>query len=342
MTLADEERLVAFCDVLGQEQAVRVLQKALAGGRLAHAYLFYGSSGVGKKRTAIAFAKALYCISADTDACDACVACHKIANGNHPDVVLITPEEVTIKIDQVRTIQHRLSYKPYEAQRITIIFDGCEHLTPPAANALLKTLEEPPDSALLLLLTGNKDALPATIVSRCRLIPFQPLALEHLRSIFTQQGMDTDTAALAASLAEGRVDHFSPEDFSQTLAMRQTAYTILQDVTQAEGIVPFLKARQLAGKRDQCEELLRWLSLFIRDLTMLRVAPTVLLHNHDLRTELASLAHRLPLERLIEAFEHLQRLRTYLSLNGNPQLIFEQLLIQIHQAFTVTAQPDRQ
>lgn len=318
-----------------------MLQQVLAGERVAHAYLFYGPSGVGKKLTADQFIKALYCSSASLDACGSCATCRKIADGNHPDVVWVTSTETSIKIDQVRTVQHRLSYKPYERQRTTVIIDGCEHLTLPAANALLKTLEEPPDNALLLLLTGHKDALPITIVSRCQLVPFQPLTPAHLYTIFTRHGMDSETARLAAALAEGQADRFSAENFSQTLDLRQTAYTVLQNVAQAKGMTPFLQARQLASKRERCDGLLYWLSLFLRDLTILKVAPAARLHNHDLHTALVPLAQRAPLDRLLEAYAQIQQLRSYLGLNSNPQLIFEQSLIHIQQTLTARASTQR-
>jgi DNA polymerase-3 subunit delta' len=327
---------MAFCEVLGQERAIKMLQKALVGERLAHAYLFYGPSGVGKKLAACQFIKALYCSATSPDACGACAACRKITDGNHPDVVWVTAEETSIKIDQVRTIQHRLSYKPYEQQRSTVVFDGCEKLTLPAANALLKTLEEPPANTLLLLLTGHKDALPVTIVSRCQLVPFVPLTAAHLYTIFTRHGMEPESARLAAALAEGQADRFAAENFSRTLDLRQTAYTVLQDVTHTKSMTPFLQARQLAGKREQCEELLHWLSLFLRDLTVLKVAPSARLYNDDLQMDLAPIAQRAPLYQLIDAFAQLQQFRSYLSLNSNPQLIFEQSLMQIHQ--TLTAQ----
>ena len=332
---------MAFSEILGQERAVRMLQNVLTGERLAHAYLFYGPSGVGKKLAADQFVKALYCPSAGSDACGVCAACRKIADGNHPDVVRITAAEASIKIDQVRTVQHRLSYKPYERQRTTVIFDGCEHLTLPAANALLKTLEEPPDNTLLLLLTGHKDALPITIVSRCQLVRFQPLAPNHLCTIFTQHGMDPETAHLAAALSEGRADRFSADHFSQTLDCRQTAHSVLQNVAQEKGMTPFLQARQLASKREQCEELLHWLALFLRDLAILKAAPAVQLHNHDLHAELAPIAQRAPLEQLIEVFNRLQQLRANLGLNGNPQLIFEQSLIHIQQTLTARGATQR-
>jgi DNA polymerase-3 subunit delta' len=237
----------------------------------------------------------------------------------------------SIRIEHIRTLQHRLSYKPYENQRLSIIIDGCEWLTPPAANALLKTLEEPPTNALLLLLTGNKEALPLTIVSRCQLVPFRPLAVDHIRTILTQQGIDAATATLVAMLSEGRLDTFAQRNFSQVLASRQKAHTLLANATHARMATEFMQARQLAGKREACEELLHWLTLLCRDLVTLKVAPTRMLYNDDLRSDLADLAHHLALDPLLEAFACIEQQHAYLRMNLNPQLVFERLLLQLEQ-----------
>lgn len=332
---------MAFHNIVGQERALLLLHKALAGARLAQAYLFYGPPGVGKKLTALQFVKTLYCLSASPDACDNCAACHKIATGNHPDVVLITPDGTSIKIEQIRALQRQLSYKPYENQRTAIIIDGCEFFTPPAANALLKILEEPPAHTLLLLLAGKREALPLTIISRCQLVPFRPLTPAEIRAILERQGVDQHTATLAATLVEGRLDRWQQTDFTQALATRQSAYNVLQNIAQARGITPFIHARQLAGKPEQCEELFGWLSLFCRDLIMLQVAPGIRLYNQDRRQELTSLARRIPLERLLGTFDLLQQLRTYLSMNLNPQLLFEQVLVQLQQALALPHDPPR-
>ena len=164
-------------------------------------------------------------------------------------VVVINPEGMSIRIEHIRAMQRQLGYKPYESQRTIIIIDGCESLTPPAANALLKTLEEPPASALLLLLTSKKDALPLTIISRCQQISFRPLAPPHIRAILTQQGVDEPTAALVATLAEGRVDTWMQTEISQVLARRQSAYTLLQERGHTKSMPLFLLARQWAGSR---------------------------------------------------------------------------------------------
>jgi DNA polymerase-3 subunit delta' len=330
---------MAFRDIMGQDRALLLLQKAVAESRLSHAYLFHGLSGVGKRFTAVQFIKTLYCSASPRDTCDTCTACRKIDAGNHPDVIFVTPEDTSIKIEQIRAIQRRLSFKPYENQRTTVLIESCELLSPPAANALLKTLEEPQTNALLILLTSKKEALPLTIVSRCQLVPFRPLSPHHLRTIFERQGVDSATAALAASLTEGQLDRLHGVELSQLLTMRQNAYNVLQDILSAQGLTSFLQARKLVSKRDQCDEILRWLALLCRDLTILLVAPNTSLYNQDLHAELTTFTQRLRLEPLLEMFERIQQLRIHLTMNMNPQLLFEQLLVQLQDLWAPPARP---
>jgi len=324
---------MALQEILGQEHAIRLLSNVLAQARLAHAYLFAGPAGVGKHLAARQFAKALYCsapsLSAEYDACDACTACHKIDTGNHPDVVEMGPEGNSIRIEHIRTLQHRLSYKPYEDQRMTVILDGCERLTLPATNALLKTLEEPPAYALLLLLTSNKTALPLTITSRCQLIPFRALTPVHLRTILEQQGIDVETAAMTAMLSQGGLGEYG--GLSEALAVRQRAYTLLTEVMHDRAPTVFTQARKLAGKREPCEALLQWTGLLCRDLVMLHVAPNRPLYNDDLRAELRALAHQLSLDALLDASVFISQMQQFLGMNLNPQLVFERFVIHLQQ-----------
>jgi DNA polymerase III gamma/tau subunit len=111
--------------------------------------------------------------------------------------------------------------------------------------------------------------------------------------------------------------------------MRQSAYNVLQDILQARGLASFLQARKLASKREQCEELFRWLALLCRDLTILTVAPNTPLYNQDLYADLATFTPRFQLDHLLHMFESIQQLRTHLTMNLNPQLLFEQLLVQL-------------
>lgn len=322
---------MSFRDVHGQEHAVLLLQKALATARMAQAYLFSGPPGIGKRLTALQFAKAIACQNNLDDACEQCSACHKVNTGNHPDVVCVGPEGASIRIEHIRAIQRQLGYKPYESQRTVIIIDGGDLLTAPAANALLKTLEEPPPTGLLILLTSKKDALPITIVSRCQHIPFRRLASEHVRRLLEQQGVEPHTAVLAATLTEGSLSIGTQTEVAHMLTRRQQAYALLQAQIKPPATPLFLQARQLAGTREQCDELLHWLTLFCRDLIILKVTSTILLYNQDLGAELRHLAQRASVEQLLTLFASLEQLREYLSMNLNAQLTLERVLMHLQQ-----------
>jgi DNA polymerase-3 subunit delta' len=320
---------MAWHDILGQEHALRLLRNALEHSRLAHAYLLAGPPGVGKHLTARQCAKAVSCLVQATDACDTCTACKKIDAANHPDVLDVEPDGSSIRIEQIRTIQQRLSYRPYEQDRIVIILDGCEWLTPPATNALLKTLEEPPGHALLLLLTSHKTALPLTITSRCQLVPFRALTPTHLRTILERRGVERDDATLSVMMSHGGLT--TSEQIAVALEARGQAHTLLAEVVQHHAPAVFLRARQLAGKRDQCEALLDWVILLCRDLVMLNVAPSRPLYNDDLRSDLEPLARQLTVDPLLETCALAEQLRQYLGMNLNPQLVFERFVMCFEQ-----------
>ena len=327
---------MAWHDILGQANALRLLRNALDHARLAHAYLLAGPPGVGKHLTARQFAKAVSCPVQPTDACDTCTTCKKIDADNHPDILDIGPDGNAIRIEQIRTIQQRLSYRPYEQDHIVIILDGCERLTPPATNALLKTLEEPPGHALLLLLTNHKTALPLTITSRCQLVPFRALTPAHLRTILERRGIEREEATISVMMAQGGMT--TSEQITAALEVRGQAHTLLAEVLHHNAQAVFLRARQLAGKRDQCEALLDWLILLCRDLVMLQVAPSRPLYNHDLRSDLEPLIRQVSVDPLLETCTLAEQLRQYLSMNLNPQLVFERFVMRVEQ---LVGQPQR-
>lgn len=178
-----------FSEIVGQEVAVNILKKSIENNRCAHAYLFVGPEGVGKRTTAIAFAKGLNCHSSSSDGCDRCDSCIKIENGKHPDVELITPREagLAISIEQIRKLQRSVSYKPLEAKWKVYIVDDAADATEEAANCLLKTLEEPPPQVIIILVTENIYRLLSTVRSRCQLVLFRQIPRNLIEKILVHQ-----------------------------------------------------------------------------------------------------------------------------------------------------------
>jgi DNA polymerase-3 subunit delta' len=202
---SDRSLPVARCSlpaaaIIGHQEAVAALNRSLADGRLAHAYLFAGPTGVGKATLALELAKALNCRAADAP-CNACSVCRRIDAGKHPDVECIRPGGICdvsehdhsadvnrdIRICQVRRTERVLGVAPYEGGRRVVILDPAEALNAQAADAFLKTLEEPPDGAVIVLVTANEGALSETIRSRCRRVPFRPLSSGEVQSALIER-----------------------------------------------------------------------------------------------------------------------------------------------------------
>ncbi|HZK49599.1 MAG TPA: DNA polymerase III subunit delta' [Thermoleophilia bacterium] len=191
-----------FADILGQTLALTSLRQALAHGA-SHAYLFAGPAGVGKSDTALAFAAGLAC---PDRGCGACETCRRVLEGLHPDVEIVSPEGAFITIDQIREINREVVMRPFEASvRVYVLLDA-HTLKNEAANALLKTLEEPPPHAHFILVTDSPQALPQTVVSRCRRVLFtsvaSPVLAAHLVAAYGLSEVE--------ALAFARVAHGSP------------------------------------------------------------------------------------------------------------------------------------
>ncbi|MBO8125635.1 MAG: DNA polymerase III subunit delta' [Firmicutes bacterium] len=179
--------MLAFSEIIGQDRAKKILQRTIRTGRVGHAYLLVGPEGTGKKSLALAFAAALNC-SAENKPCGLCRSCRRIAEGNHPDLVVFEPEGRSFKIEQIRRLQQLIAFKPYEGNYKVFILDGAESFTDQAANSLLKTLEEPPLHSVLILL-ANKNLLLPTITSRCTVVPVQPLPDETIAQVLQERGV---------------------------------------------------------------------------------------------------------------------------------------------------------
>lgn len=191
-------------EILGQKPAITLLYNALKKGKLAHAYLFCGPKGVGKKSTAIAFLYHLFCQINSDEPCGSCLACKKIDRENHPDIYKVSPEIKDIKIDTVRSVERFLRTGPIEGPYKVILFEEAEKLNPEAGNALLKSLEEPPPYALFILLTEHPNQILPTIISRSQIVRFGPLPQGLIKEyLINSLRFEEDYAQSLAELSQG-------------------------------------------------------------------------------------------------------------------------------------------
>ncbi len=204
-----------FDEIRGQERALDFLRAALKGGRFPHAYLFTGPVGVGKFSTAVRFGAALNCREERGAGCGKCRVCRGFVSGRHSDLLVLRALEgkSEISVEQVREMIKTLYFPPFEADIRVAVVDEAESLNRFAANSLLKTLEEPPDRSLIILVASELSRLPVTIVSRCQVVRFGPLADDLIREYVVRSGVvDDERVDFAVSYAGGSLRRALEED----------------------------------------------------------------------------------------------------------------------------------
>lgn len=321
-----------FRQILGQEQVLRHLKTAMRRERLAHAYLFLGPEGVGKASVARALAAALNCAQPweDGDACGVCPSCRRLAAGTHPDFLILAPtsegRQPQIKIEQVREFRRLTAYPSVAGGWRVALIKPAEALNDAAANALLKTLEEPPPQHLLVLTAGVEDDLFPTVVSRCQKLAFTPLPSALIVTELRRRGRSPSQAGLLSALSGGSLGRalaLEPEEL-----MRQRA-RVLADLEQLPGgsLSQLLDwAARLSNSTLESDNFLLLAQLWYRDLLLLHAgAPLELLAHQDCLAELKNeLARRVP-EAWLAHFNSLAAAQRHLKANLNPELTLDVL-----------------
>lgn len=315
-----------FSDVIGQDRAVSVLKRSIALERVAHAYLFSGIEGCGKRKTALAMVQAVFC--GKEDACGVCPSCKKIANGQHPDLHILEPDGAFIKIDQIRELQKELAYRPFEAPKKACIIDGAEKLNLSSGNALLKTLEEPPGNALMILITSERSAVLQTILSRCQTLDFQPLPAEMVEARLLREQFPADAARVAALLSGGSLKRAVDIATDGVLEGRVNFLERVLALNLKEVSALLAAAEEFAADKEGLPGFLELLLSFLRDVLIYRSTPEALV-NSDLAHLVAREAERCPQQRVIDLIEQLVATRRMLVRNVNARLALEVFFMRL-------------
>ncbi len=319
-----------FAEILGHERIVEVFRRSLRTGKTSHSYLFEGVSGCGRKKTALALIQALFCSVLPDDACGECPSCRKVAGGNHGDIHFIEPlaDKRDISIEQLRAMQRELSLRPYEAPRKACIIEPAERMSINAANSLLKTLEEPPGSAIIILLTENVGMLLPTIRSRCQLIRFSNLSPENIQTLLERSGIATETACLLAPMSGGSMQQALELDDDSLTARRELLLTTLDQLDINRIGTVFNASETLSGSRDETLETLDMLISFFRDAVHIASGcPDII--NRNVATAIESLSRRRRLSRNLELLEEIYATRRAIQKNANSKLALDHLFMNI-------------
>ncbi len=265
---------MAFRDIIGQDRAIKELRRVGSDEKIPHAFLFTGLPGTGKKTAALNFSKLLNCLSPrEDDCCDECSNCIRITSRNHPDVILIEEEGQAIGIDTVRSLEEELYFAPLEGKKRVIVIDDSQKMTDEAANALLKTLEEPPQDNILILIAPEPNMLLPTVVSRTCHLRFQPLTESSIERILTEREfLDRKRAGIVARAACGSLERAQELFKHHFMERRKRILEDLREIGSGDFSHLFKIAERWASSSEFLHEDLDLLKMWWRDLIVFKLS----------------------------------------------------------------------
>jgi DNA polymerase-3 subunit delta' len=325
--------VINLSGVIGQARAVEHVRRMLASGKLPHGLIFVGPPGVGKCTTAVALAQALNCETKPNVGCTECVPCRKLASGVHPDLSILKPAGAgnVLSIEAIRELAARLAFPPHEARARVVVIEDADRMTPGAANAFLKTLEEPPGRTHFVLVTAAPDLLLVTILSRCQRVRFAPLDGASVSRILAAAGITEDRARAAARLAGGSITRASELADGDRLERCRTRVRAMIAAVRAGGFKTAVDAAsELAQAKEEIAPTLALLALWYRDAAAVAAgAPVeVLAHGDAIDALRAEHGDAGALARKTAAVLEAQ---TALIGYSNPQLTLERMILAMRE-----------
>lgn len=318
-------------EVVGQQGAVDIVKAMLATGRIPHALLFSGPSGIGKALTAKLAAAGILCSAGGDKPCGCCQSCLLFSRGAHPDFIQVVPDGATIKIDQIRMLKSFAALTPSVGEARVCLIEDAEVMTVQAANSILKLLEEPPNGLVFILTAGTGKPLLPTILSRCRKVSFCLLPAAALEQALVRKGYAADTAAVVAHLSGGRMGKAIALLAPDGLEFRDMALALLRDIQQQDMAAVWSQSSKLSSlAAKDLINVLEFFSYLLRDLLVVAGRyGEQLLYNIDLAQELADLVADWPESRSMAAVTAVKNTMRAIDGNANSRLALEDLLINL-------------
>ena len=332
----EREEVTGFGSVVGHEEIISHLQNAIRLGKVSHAYLFGGEHGSGKKLLASLFAMTLQCEEHGVEPCMKCVSCRKALSKNHPDIINVTHEKPnSIGIDEIREqVINDVGIKPYESRYKIYIINDAQKLTLQAQNALLKTIEEPPAYAVILLLADNPDALLPTITSRCVILSLKPVGDQLVKDYLMDRMHIPDyQAEVETSFAQGNIGRAREmAGSSEFHEMTENALRLLKHSRSMEVYELVDAVKAMSSEKQNIHEYLELFTMWFRDVLLFKATKEVdyLVFKEEINDikERASVSSYEGLEQILEA---IQSADSRLRANVNFELVMELLFLTIRE-----------
>ena len=326
--------MFSFSEIVGHEQIKEHMQAAIRDKKPFHAYLFQGEEGVGKEALARTFAAGLQCQSESADKpCKECVSCRQMESGNQPDVIWVTREKASLGVDEIREqLCNTMDIKPFSSPYKIYLVPEAEKMTEAAQNALLKTIEEPPEYGIVLLMTSNISALLPTIQSRCLTMEFRPLSTAVVESYVKEHCQVPDYQARAsAAFAQGNLGkamrYAKSEDF---IERKDHIISLLRHVEQMDLSEMLAVIKDLGTRKDEVRDYIDLMVLWYRDVLLFKATKDInqLLFQDEASYISREASHRSyeKIEEILQAFE---KAKVRLRANVNFDITMELMLLTL-------------
>ena len=325
-----------FKNIIGHEQIITHMSTALKSKKVSHAYIFEGPNDSGKNVLASAFAKALECEAGYGDSCGMCRSCLQMESGNQPDVKWLTHEKpMTISVDDIRKqINADMAIKPYSSKYKIYIVDEAEKMNEQAQNALLKTIEEPPEYGIIMLLTNNLEAMLPTILSRCITFHLKPVEQAKIVDLLTSQyGVPDYKARICASFSQGVVGkaiHMAAsEDFND---LQYHVLNIVKNVHEMEVYEVVEAVKRLSVYKTDINDVIDMMMVWYRDVLILKVTKdaNTIVYKDEYRS-LMEQAKRSSYEGLNVIIQSMEKAKARLAANVNFDIAIEMMLLAMKE-----------
>ncbi|MCI8929411.1 MAG: DNA polymerase III subunit delta' [Lachnospiraceae bacterium] len=326
-----------FADIVGQEHLKEHLENAIKMDKVSHAYIINGEKNAGKEFIAKTFAMALQCENRQgTEPCGECHSCRQALSGNHPDIIFITHEKPgTIGVDDIRRqVNNDVAIKPYKGPKKIYIMNEGEKMTAQAQNALLKTLEEPPEYAVLLILTGNVDSLLQTILSRCVVLNMKPAKDAQIKKYLMETMEIPDYKAdICVAFARGNVGKAkllaSSEEFDK---VKEEAITLLKYIKEMELNEIVAAIKKITEYKFDVNDYMDILSIWYRDVLLFKAThdANLLIFKEEIQ-HIRKVADKSAYEGIEKIIDALEKSKQRLNANVNFDLTMELLLLTIKE-----------
>lgn len=328
--------MAGFRDIVGQDQIKEHFQNAIAGRKVSHAYIINGEKSSGKEFIARVFAQTLQCEKGGVEACQECHSCKQALGGNQPDIIRVMHEKPnSISVDDIRAqVNNDVVIKPYSSRYKVYVISEAEKMTVQAQNALLKTLEEPPEYAVILLLTSNVESLLPTILSRCVVLNMKPVSDELIKKYLMEQMMVPDyKAEVCVAFARGNVGKAkslaSSEDFENVKSEALSLLKYIQDMELYEIVAAI---RKISEYKLDINDYLDIMAIWYRDVLLFKATNDA---NHLIFREeiqaIRKVAGRSSYEGIESVIRALEKAKNRLNANVNFELTMELLMLEIKE-----------